>query len=65
MRTNLIVEINRNREIMGLERLLTEEEKTEKANELIDELIEVFKSTPKEEREELKNTILKGLKDNG
>ena len=65
MRKNLIVEVNRNREIMGLERLLTEEEKTEKANELIDELIEVFKSTPKEEREELKNTILKGLKDNG
>ena len=64
MEKGLLVEINRNREIMGLGSLLTEQEK-EKGAEIINELMEVFKSTPKEEREELKNLIIKGLKDNG
>ena len=51
IRKKLVLEdINRNREIMGLGRLLTEQEK-EKGTEVINELIEVFKSTPKEERE--------------
>ena len=64
MKKELLIEINRNREIMGLDSLLTEQEK-EKGAEVINELMEVFKSTPKEEREELKNLIIKGLKDDG
>jgi len=67
MKKNLLSEINRTREIMGLEILIEQEENKENkvAQELIAELIEVFKSTPKKERKKLKITILKGLKDNG
>jgi len=64
MKKELLNEIHRTREIMGLG-IIMEQEENKVAQELIAELIEVFKSTPKEEREELKITILKGLKKNG
>ena len=65
MKKQLLVELNRNREIMGLGKLITEQEKQNQAEDLFGELVMMFKSTPKDEREKLKITILKGLKQSG
>ena len=68
MKKELLVEINRTREIMGLQNLVTEQEKQTKdkqTEELYGELVMVFKTTPKDEREKIKITILKGLKQSG
>jgi len=65
MNKNILVEINRSREMMGLERLLTEEEKQNQSDDMFSELIASFKTTPKDERNDLKIMILKGLKESG
>lgn len=64
MKEQLLVEINRNREIMGLGRLLSEQEKEKIANSYMQEVLDAFKTTPKNERESLKTTIIKGLQQN-
>ena len=67
MEKQILNEVNRVREIMGLKdkRILTEQEEKIVNTDEFKNVIETFKVTPVEDREMVKNGIIKGLKEEG
>ena len=61
MEKRILTEINRNREIMGLEVIL-EQEKTEKETTDFKELLKAFNKTLPEERQEFVKVLVKMMK---
>ena len=64
MEKRILTEINRNREIMGLEVIL-EQEKTEKETTDFKELLKAFNKTLPEERQEFVKVLVKMMKKAG